>query len=80
MPCLPPVLLLLLLLQAYAALAERCWTEDPAARPTFAQIIMQLQVLLDREDQLQDEVETVYKNVVEDWCDDGNTQDASAVP
>jgi hypothetical protein len=40
-------------LQAYAAIAEQCWQEEPAARPTFAQLVEQLQQLQQQEDALQ---------------------------
>jgi hypothetical protein len=40
-------------LQAYAAIAEQCWQEEPAARPTFAQLVDQLQQLQQQEDALQ---------------------------
>lgn len=31
----------------YQSLAERCWSSDPAERPSFDEIIPQLQQLLD---------------------------------
>jgi serine/threonine protein kinase len=60
--------------QAFAQLAEGCWEEDPASRPTFAQITAQLEQLLSKEDELQEEVSAAYSSVlnstVQTWDDD----------
>ncbi|KAF6257949.1 hypothetical protein COO60DRAFT_1626631 [Scenedesmus sp. NREL 46B-D3] len=53
--------------KAYAAVAEQCWQEDPADRPTFAQLLAQLQQLQQQEEALQDEVEEAYRGVVGAW-------------
>lgn len=39
--------------KAYASLAEQCWQADPAVRPTFAQLVVQLQQLLEQHEVLQ---------------------------
>jgi hypothetical protein len=65
-------------LQAYVSIAEQCWLEDPAARPTFSQLVLQLQQLLQQEDALQDEVEAVYGDVVGGWQSGGNSSEGAA--
>ncbi|WIA09496.1 hypothetical protein OEZ85_008896 [Tetradesmus obliquus] len=53
--------------KAYAAIAQQCWQEDPAARPTFEQLVLLLQQLQQQEHALQDEVAAVYEGVVAGW-------------
>jgi outer membrane murein-binding lipoprotein Lpp len=51
--CVPA--LIFAALQAYTALAEQCWQQDPNQRLTFTQVVAQLQQLLSHADQLQHE-------------------------
>eukprot|EP00882_Tetradesmus_deserticola_P001883 GHRQ01002019.1.p1 GENE.GHRQ01002019.1~~GHRQ01002019.1.p1 ORF type:complete len:668 (+),score=301.75 GHRQ01002019.1:1063-3066(+) len=63
--------------KAYTAIAEQCWQDDPADRPTFAQLLVQLQQLEQQEDALQDEVAAAYGSVVGDWQTGGSDAGAA---
>ena len=66
-----------LCVQAYAAIAQQCWQEDPAARPTFEQLVLLLQQLQQQEAALQDEVAAVYEGVVAGWQLGGSSDGAA---
>lgn len=63
--------------KAYAAIAQQCWQEDPAARPTFEQLVVLLQQLQQQEHALQDEVAAVYEGVVAGWQSGGSSDGAA---
>lgn len=51
-------------MQGFADLAKGCWEEDPSLRPTFAQVSAQLEKLLAKEDELQEQVDAAYSSVI----------------
>lgn len=57
------MLLLLSLLQAYAALAEQCWQTESDARPSFARLVCTLQDLLQKHEALQAEVDKSCRRI-----------------
>jgi len=56
--CLPAPLL-----QEYVSLAHSCMQTDPAARPTFTEVVESLLVLLKQSQQLQEQVNDACEKV-----------------
>lgn len=54
-------------LQAYVALAERCWQQEPGQRPTFSEVAAQLRQMLCHVDQLQQEANRVQGRGAAVW-------------
>lgn len=51
------------MLQAYASLAEQCWRADASTRPSFAQLVVALEGLLQQHEALQVEVHKANKRI-----------------
>jgi hypothetical protein len=56
--------------QAYAQLAQACWLEDPAARPTFTKIVQELEQMLAQSAALQREADLAWTDISGFWAED----------
>jgi hypothetical protein len=48
-------------------LAKACWEEDPRARPTFPDIVQQLNDLLPQASEMQQELEGLWQELRGSW-------------
>jgi hypothetical protein len=54
-------------LQGYVELAKACWEENPSARPTFQDIVQQLNDLLPQASDMQQELEGLWQELRGSW-------------